>query len=234
MPPRCFALIPAAGVGSRTGSELPKQYALLNGEPMIVHTVRAFARAPEIALVTLVLAPADRWPESPPARAMLDEFPGRLRIRMQGGETRAASVSNGLDAIADTAGADDWVLVHDAARPCITPTMIAEMIAGLRDDAVGGLLALPVPDTVKRADAEGRVAATVSRDGLWLAQTPQMFRFGMLRAACRAAPGVTDEAGAIEALGQRPRLVAGSARNIKVTWPADFALAAAFLRDNAP
>ena len=233
MSPRCFALIPAAGVGSRAGIELPKQYAPLNGEPMIVHTVRAFARAPEIALVTVVLAAADRWLESPPALAMLDEFPGRLRILTQGGETRAASVSNGLDAIADLAGPDDWVLVHDAARPCITPTMIAEMIAALRDDAVGGLLALPVPDTVKRADAEGRVAATVSRADLWLAQTPQMFRFGMLRAACRAAPGMTDEAGAIEALGQRPRLVTGSARNIKVTWPADFALAAGFLRDNA-
>ena len=233
MTPRCFALIPAAGVGMRAGADLPKQYASLNGEPMIVHTVRAFARAPEIALVAVVLAPADNRLESLPARAILDEFPDRVRLLRQGGESRAASVINGLDAIADTAGADDWVLVHDAARPCITPGMIADLIASLRDDAVGGLLALPVPDTVKRADAEGRVAATVSREGLWLAQTPQMFRFGLLRAACRAAPGMTDEAGAIEALGHRPKLVAGSARNIKVTWPADFALAAAFLRGDA-
>ena len=230
MPQRCFALIPAAGIGLRAGSGSPKQYASLNGEAMLAHTIRAFARAPEIELVAVVLAPGDAWPACAAGRAIADEFPGRLRFFGVGGETRAASVLNGLDALADTARADDWMLVHDAARPCITPRMIADLVAALRDDPVGGLLALPVPDTVKRADAAGRVAATVPREGLWLAQTPQMFRCALLREACRAAPGVTDEAGAIERLGHRPKLVPGSARNLKVTWPADFALAAGYLR----
>ena len=123
------------------------------------------------------------------------------------------------------ADANDWVLVHDAARPCITPAMIEGLIAELRDGEVGGLLALPVTDTVKRADAAGRVAETIPRDGLWLAQTPQMFRYGLLCVALKRCPDVTDESGAIEYLGRRPELVTGSALNIKVTYSNDFEIA---------
>ena len=176
MPQRCFALIPAAGIGLRAGSGSPKQYASLNGEAMLAHTIRAFARAPEIELVAVVLAPGDAWPACAAGRAITDEFPGRLRFFGVGGETRAASVLNGLDALADTARADDWMLVHDAARPCITPRMIADLVAALRDDPVGGLLALPVPDTVKRADAAGRVAASSSSAAIWAASGPPTFR----------------------------------------------------------
>ena len=230
MAQRCFALIPAAGAGARAGAPSPKQYVPLNGEAMLVHTIRAFIRSPAIAAVRVVLCADDTWADSADAAAIRAEAGTRLGFVQAGGASRARSVANGLEALAAEAAADDWVLVHDAARPCITPAMIGGLIDALADDPLGGLLAWPVPDTLKRADASGRVEATIARQGLWLAQTPQMFRIGLLRAAYAAAPGVTDEAGAVEALGHAPRLCLGSARNFKVTYPADFELAAACLR----
>ena len=232
--PRFFALIPAAGSGSRFGADRPKQYLPLAGRTLIQHTVAALAAVPEIARVFVVLSPEDNeWDRI--ATPWRTAETARLTVLRCGGATRAESVGNGLAAIAagstegDPATPDDWVLVHDAARPCLSPGSVAAMIATLADDPVGGLLAVPVADTLKRADAEGRAAATVSRDGLWQAQTPQMFRLGALREALAAAPGVTDEAGAMEALGHKPRLVRGELTNLKVTYTADLELAARIL-----
>jgi 2-C-methyl-D-erythritol 4-phosphate cytidylyltransferase len=218
-----FALIPAAGVGQRAGTTVPKQYAPLLGRPMLMHAIAAFAAARSITATHVVVSPADQWIETFGGSG----FPAGCNIHRVGGATRAASVLNGLNAI--EANANDWILVHDAARPCITPVMIDELVATLRDDEVGGFFALPVSDTVKRADAAGRVAETIPRDDLWLAQTPQMFRYGLLSESLRRFPDVTDEAGAIERMGFKPRLLMGSARNIKVTHPADFAVAEAYL-----
>ena len=223
---RCHVLIPAAGVGARAGASIPKQYAEIIGLPMLAHTLRAFVGVPGIASVHLVISTEDEWIDSLGPGVL----PSQVRVHRVGGETRADSVAGGLRAMGAYAERDDWVLVHDAARPCITPAMIAAMIAELMDDAVGGLLALPVADTVKRADAARRVAQTIPRDGLWLAQTPQMFRHAMLAQAYARFPEVTDEAGAMEHAGHVPKLVPGDARNIKVTYPADFALAALYLR----
>ena len=224
MPLRFHALIPAAGVGARAGTQVPKQYAPLLGKPMLAHTIAAFTACTRIDAVHVVIAPDDNWLETLEGSASR----GNAQIHRVGGATRAQSVLNGLGAI-DSAS-DDWILVHDAARPCITPAMIESLIAALKDDGVGGLLALPVPDTVKRASADGRVAETISREGLWLAQTPQMFRYGVLREALQRFPDVTDEASAIERMGLKPRLVPGDAKNIKVTYPADFALAEMYLK----
>jgi 2-C-methyl-D-erythritol 4-phosphate cytidylyltransferase len=223
---RCHALIPAAGVGARAGAAIPKQYAEINGLPMLAHTLRAFVAAPSIAGVHLVVSKGDEWIDS----LGKGVIPAQVNILRVGGTTRADSVANGLRALEGQVGGLDWMLVHDAARPCITPAMIEAMIAELKEDAVGGLLAFPVADTVKRADAEQRVAQTIPRDGLWLAQTPQMFRHAALSEAYARFPDVTDEAGAMERAGLVPRLVAGSARNIKVTYPADFELAGLYLK----
>ena len=230
MAPRCFALIPAAGAGIRAGAAVPKQYVPLNGEPMLVHTIRAFVRCPAIATVRVILAPDDAWGDSADAATIRAEAGARLLFDRVGGATRSQSVVNGLRVLASMALADDWVLVHDAARPCISARMIADLVAELADDSIGGLLAVPVPDTLKRADAAGRVATTIARDGVWMAQTPQMFRLGLLNSAYMTAKHVTDEAGAVEAAGFAPRLCVGSARNLKVTYPQDFELASRFLR----
>jgi 2-C-methyl-D-erythritol 4-phosphate cytidylyltransferase len=139
-------------------------------------------------------------------------------------------VTNGLQAAAMVAAEDDWILVHDAARPCLSAAMLDSLFAELADDPVGGILAVPVADTLKRADSEQRVAATEPRDGLWQAQTPQMFRYGQLEKALKNENSVTDEAGAIEALGLKPKLVRADSTNLKVTYPADLALAAMILR----
>ncbi|WP_137896681.1 2-C-methyl-D-erythritol 4-phosphate cytidylyltransferase [Ramlibacter sp. 2FC] len=224
--PRCFALIPCAGSGSRAGAPVPKQYQPVAGQPMVRHTLAAFAAAPRIAHCLVVVAPGD---------AFLGPGAPGVAIADCGGASRAESVFNGLGALlAGGAGAQDWVLVHDAARCLVTPAQIEALIDACLGDAVGGLLALPLADTLKLADA-GRVAATLERADKWLAQTPQMFRIAALRGALAAAApggfaGVTDEASAIEAAGQRPLLVPGSAQNFKVTYPEDFALAEAVLR----
>jgi 2-C-methyl-D-erythritol 4-phosphate cytidylyltransferase len=224
--PRHFAIVPAAGSGSRFGAGRPKQYLDLLGHPLIYHTIAGLLASPAIDRVWVVLAPDDKeW-----ARHDWSELGPRLETLRCGGETRAASVRNGLQAAALVAAEEDWVLVHDAARPCLSPAMIDVLFAELADDPVGGILAVPVADTLKRADSAQRVAATEPREGLWQAQTPQMFRYGRLRAALEKCSAVTDEAGAIEALGLKPRLVPGDATNLKVTYPADLALAAMILR----
>ena len=219
------ALVPAAGSGSRMGGSLPKQYLPLLDRPLIEHTLRALALHPRIERVYVVLPPDDKvWDE-------LDIRNGKLTVLRCGGEARAQSVANGLKAIAAEVAADDWILVHDAARPCLRVEHIDRMLAELADDEVGGILAVPVADTLKRSGAGQRIAETVPREGLWQAQTPQMFRHGLLLKALEAAGSlVTDEASAIEFMGLQPKLVEGDARNLKVTYPRDLELAVLILR----
>lgn len=226
--PRYHALIPAAGAGTRMGEAVPKQYRILAGRPMLYHAVRALADCDRIDTVWVVLAPTDTiWASWP-----WDEFGARLVPLYCGGATRAASVLNGLRAMGDRMADEDWVLVHDAARPCLRQTHLRRLIRELSDDPVGGLLAVPVADTLKRADAAGRVVGTEPRDGLWQAQTPQMFRYRLLADALARLPAdaVTDEAGAVEALGLAPRLVTGDMGNLKVTYPHDLPLAEGLLQ----
>jgi 2-C-methyl-D-erythritol 4-phosphate cytidylyltransferase len=214
-----YALVPAAGSGSRMGHELPKQYIALAGQPMIFHALAILCANPEITTVFVVLAPDDaHWRSYD-----WTEFGDKLQPLFCGGKTRAESVLNGL--LASELELEDWVLVHDAARPCLSAQQLAHLLDELRDDAVGGLLAVPVADTLKRADAMQRVAHTESREGLWQAQTPQMFRTGLLVQALETARSVTDEASAVEALGLFPKLVSSDSSNFKVTYPQDMLLA---------
>jgi len=232
--PRCFALVPCAGVGARAGTGGPKQYTTLHGHAVVAHTLTALAQVPRLAATLVVLAPDDSEFE-----VHATGFVGpRAWVARCGGATRAQSVLGGLDALRDhEAEDDDWVLVHDAARCLLQPAWVDRLIDACLDDPVGGLLALPLADTLKAAlplaGGGERVAATLDRSGKWLAQTPQMFRLGLLQAALQqaAASGVnvTDESSAIEALGLAPRLVPGDQENLKLTWPADFALAARLL-----
>ncbi|PQA78253.1 2-C-methyl-D-erythritol 4-phosphate cytidylyltransferase [Rhodoferax sp. TS-BS-61-7] len=222
---RFFALIPCAGNGSRSGAAGPKQYQSIAGQPMVLHTLAAFAAVPRLGGILVVVSAGDTFFDAPdrPLNAIFS-------IAACGGSTRAASVLNGISALmAQGAVAHDWVLVHDAARCLVTPAQINALIDACQGDAVGGLLALKLPDTLKREQG-GRVAATVDRSDKWLAQTPQMFRLGDLQTALHAAgEAVTDEASAMEFMGQAPLLVEGSAQNFKVTYPQDFALAQAVL-----
>ena len=230
---RFFVLIPAAGVGARAlqpgAPALPKQYQVICGQPLLLHTVQAFeALGGLISGLALVVAPEDEFIDG------LVQGRG-LQLLRCGGASRADSVRQGLQAWQRQAGGpgpNDWVLVHDAARCLIEAEQVRQLIERCRDDAVGGLLALPLPDTLK-SEHQGRVAQTLERAGKWLAQTPQMFRLGALEQALRlaAAQGlpVTDEASAMEAQGLAPLLVAGSAQNFKVTYPQDFSLAQAVL-----
>lgn len=220
---RYWALIPCAGTGSRAGSAGPKQYQPVAGQPMVHHTLKAFAAVSCIERTLVVVAPGDRF--------LQPEASSSLVVADCGGATRAASVTHGL-AVLHSLGAreTDWVLVHDAARCLVTPEQIQQLIAACAQDEVGGLLALKLPDTLKQ-ERDGRVAATLERNDKWLAQTPQMFRLGLLQRALQSAGAqVTDESSAIEAMGLAPRLVTGSAQNFKVTYPEDFALAEAVLR----
>ena len=220
-----YALVPAAGSGSRMGGELPKQYLPLAGQPMIYHALTTLCACEDIATVFVVLAPNDTqfhqydW----------SDFGDKLQPLYCGGATRAESVVNGL--MASELEPEDWVLVHDAARPCLTQTQLALLIEELRDDKVGGILAVPVADTLKRANAAQRIAHTENRAGLWQAQTPQMFRIGLLLQALQTAPEVTDEASAIEALGLHPKLVESETTNFKVTYPQDIKFAEFLLKE---
>ena len=229
MPVKAYALIPAAGTGLRVGAALPKQYLEIAGRPLLYHALRALARYQRIEQVFVVLAQGDeRF-----ARCDWREFGARIEPLYCGGETRAASVFNGLLAARDTVGGSDWVLVHDAARPCLGRDELDRLFGELDGDETGGLLAVPVGDTLKRANRETRVAATEPRDGMWLAQTPQMFRYRLLIEALRAADPavVTDEARAVEGLGLKPKLVMGNTSNIKVTFPEDLTLAELILEN---
>ena len=224
-----FALIPAAGSGTRAPGDRPKQYAVLAGQPMLWHAVRALC-VPPIEKVFVVLAPEDSH------FAALDwtAFGEDLEPLWCGGQSRRESVYNGLVASRDGWNADDWMLVHDAARPCLPAQDLQALIAECSAEEIGGILALPVAETVKKAakDESGRhrILSTQDRAQLWLAQTPQMFRAGLLVQALQRSRGVvTDEASALEQMGLKPRLVAGSRENIKVTWPEDFAMAESIL-----
>lgn len=222
-----WAVVPAAGVGRRMGTMLPKQYLKLHGRTVIEHTLSRLSRHPRIeAVVVAIGAGDDHWRQQ-----QLDE---RDKIHVtEGGAERCHSVLNGLARLSDLADEHDWVLVHDAARPCLHPDDISHMIEVLHDHPVGGLLGVPVADTVKRSNAEDEVLETVSRDHLWRALTPQMFRLGQLRRALQSALEdhflVTDEASAMEHAGLKPRMVAGRADNIKITRPEDLSLAELFL-----
>ena len=213
------ALVPAAGFGARMGHESPKQYLPLAGQPMIFHALTTLCACEQISTVFVVLSPEDTQFQL----YDVSRFGSKLQPLYCGGATRAESVLSGL--LAAELEPDDWVLVHDAARPCLTLDHLHKLINELRDDAVGGLLAVPVADTLKRADAAGRVLRTESREQLWQAQTPQMFRAGLLARALQQDKNVTDDAAAIEALGYQPKLVACEPTNFKVTYPQDRLLA---------
>lgn len=224
-----WVVIPAAGSGQRFGGDIPKQYLELEGRPLLRHVLDLFFRAPDIDGIVLATAAGDeRW------RALLPSSPPHPVWNAPGGDTRADSVLSALAALAPRAAGEDWVLVHDAARPCLSDDDLARLVATLRDDPVGGLLAAPVVDTLKRGDETGHVSGTQDRTGLWRALTPQMFRFALLRDALQGAldagGDVTDEASAVEWAGHRPRLVSGGVDNLKVTRPHDLPLAAAILR----
>jgi 2-C-methyl-D-erythritol 4-phosphate cytidylyltransferase len=221
--PRYIALVPAAGVGARMGAGSPKQYLPIGGKPMLRHTLDAFVTSPLIAHTYVVVSVDDGYIDSVVP-------PDRVTVLRCGGASRLESVRNGLWALENELHANDWVLVHDAARPGLNGELIERLIRETGDHPAGGLLALPVVDTVKRAVNDE--VATVSRDGLWLAQTPQMFRFRLLADALEAATdpsAITDDASAVEALGLAPKLVEGHPRNFKVTLPSDIKIAEMYL-----
>ncbi len=219
-------MVPAAGTGSRFGADRPKQYLALAGRTVLARSLAPLLAEPRIAGVVLVTAEGDEaW------REVVAEDDRVTAVT--GGAERCHSVLAGLDALAGRAAADDWVFVHDAARPCLTGGELDRLFSALADEPVGALLALPLADTLKRADGEGRAEATVPRTGLWRALTPQVFRYDGLRVALAAAIAagelVTDEAAAMEWSGHRPRLVPGAPGNVKITGPEDLELAAAVL-----
>ncbi|WP_312550001.1 2-C-methyl-D-erythritol 4-phosphate cytidylyltransferase [Massilia sp.] len=230
--PRYFALIPAAGVGARMAANGPKQYLKIGGKPMLRHAIDAFLFSELIAHTYIVVSPDD------PIIDSIVPSHGVTVLRC-GGATRMESVQNGLAALNGTLRENDWVLVHDAARPGLDDALIEKLITNTAEHPVGGVLALPVVDTVKRCVA-GEVG-TVSREGMWLAQTPQMFRYKLLRDAlahvsnpARNPHQITDDASAVEALGLSPKLVEGHPRNLKVTLPGDIRIAEMYLATTQP
>lgn len=229
--PRYYALVPAAGVGRRMGAALPKQYLPLAGKPVLQHVVEALAACSGIRRVYVVVSPEDAWIDGYLVSGAVRLPEGKVVLLRCGGMTRRDSVMAGLKAMADALMPADWVLVHDAARPGVTPELVGRLIDAVGEHPAGGLLALPVSDTVKR-ERFSRVE-TVSREGLWLAQTPQMFRYGLLLDALEKYPEVTDEAGAVEAMGFSPRLVEGHLCNSKITRPSDMEMVEMFLAARA-
>ncbi|WP_426070600.1 2-C-methyl-D-erythritol 4-phosphate cytidylyltransferase [Janthinobacterium sp. DSP2-3-3] len=231
---RYFALIPAAGVGARMEAGSPKQYLPIAGKPMLRHALDAFLASPLIAHTYVVVSAED---------GLIDTVVPEQGVTVLrcGGATRMESILNGLHAVQGSIAAHDQVLVHDAARPGLTPALIAKLITEVGEHPAGGLLALPVVDTVKRAGpgtgAATMSAQTVPREGLWLAQTPQMFSYALLHRALSEAPdpqAITDDASAVEALGLAPRLVEGHPRNLKVTLPRDIHTAELYLSHSWP
>lgn len=223
--PNYFALIPAAGYGSRMGNQLPKQYLTLAGKPMIYHAIQTLCASHHIMRVFIVLSPNDpEW-----QKYDWSTFSDKLSVFYCGGETRAESVCNGLSVASKqfSLQSNDWILVHDAARPLLTQDQLNQLVDELADDAVGGLLAVPVADTLKRSDTNNRVIQTEPRENLWQAQTPQMFRYTMLEDALTKADimNITDDASAIEAMGFQPKLVHTKTDNFKITYPQDLELA---------
>jgi 2-C-methyl-D-erythritol 4-phosphate cytidylyltransferase len=222
--PRFYALVPCAGIGERAGQAGPKQYVELAGRMLVAHTLSALAQVDRLHMTLVVLSPRDEGFET-----HVPLFDGA--VARVGGPTRAITVSRGLDALAaGGARPDDWVLVHDAARCLVRPAWVNALIDACENDAVGGLLACPVADTLKEAQ-DGRAVSTLARTAKWQAQTPQMFRLGLLQDALSRAPlDVSDEASAVEALGLSPKLVSCSLENFKLTFAADFELAERLLR----
>jgi 2-C-methyl-D-erythritol 4-phosphate cytidylyltransferase len=223
---RYWLVMPAAGVGRRFGADRPKQYAPLCGRTVIEWALAPFLADPRCAGAVVALAEEDGyWSAVAPATVLV----------APGGQERSHSVRNGLAALAARADRDDWVLVHDAARPCLPREDLDRLLSELSAHPIGGLLATPAADTLKRADSGGEVRQTIDRAGLWRALTPQMFRYGRLCEAldCAHAAGrlPTDEAQAIEWLGDVPRLIEGIAANLKITSGADLAIAAALLQE---
>lgn len=218
-----YGLVPAAGAGARMGSHIPKQYLQIFNKPLLYHSLSVLCDYAAIERTYVVLAEGDRYWE----HFDYQYFSSRLVPFFCGGLSRAESVLNGLKAMREDAVDDDWVMVHDAARPCLSRQHLDRLVAEIGDDPVGGLLAIPVADTLKRADAAGRVACTENREGLWQAQTPQMFRYGLLLEALGKVNGgaITDESQAVELLGYSPKLVLSDNRNIKVTYPQDLMVA---------
>ncbi len=227
MSERFWVVVPAAGAGSRMGSDLPKQYLPLNGRRVIEHTLQRLLSHPRLEAVYVALSPQDAW-------WPMTAFAADQRVvRTAGGAERCHSVWNALEQLSATADEEDWVLVHDAARPCLRHADLDLLLSTLQNDPVGGLLGVPVHDTMKQVDESARVETTVPRDRLWHAYTPQMFRLGLLRQALSAVLRhgllVTDDASAMELQGHQPKMVQGHADNIKITRPADLALAEFYL-----
>jgi 2-C-methyl-D-erythritol 4-phosphate cytidylyltransferase len=222
---RYFALIPAAGVGARMEAGSPKQYLAIAGKPMLRHALDAFLASPLIAHTYVVVSAED---------GVIDTVVPEQGVTVLrcGGATRMETILNALQALQGSLSAHDQVLVHDAARPGLTPALIEKLISEVGEHPAGGLLALPVVDTVKRAGQGSLSAQTVPRDHLWLAQTPQMFSYALLHRALSEAPdphAITDDASAVEALGLAPKLVEGHPRNLKVTLPRDIHTAELYL-----
>ncbi|MGV6827101.1 MAG: 2-C-methyl-D-erythritol 4-phosphate cytidylyltransferase [bacterium] len=222
MTERYWAIVPAAGVGRRMGSEIPKQYIQIRGKSILDHTLGKLLSLSEIERVVVAISDQDEyWAES--------QYANDPRVLVtSGGEERAFSVLNGLVTLSETADANDWVLVHDAVRPCVEPADISRLMTIAGQHAIGGILGAPVTDTIKQVSAS-TVQTTVDRAALWRAFTPQMFRLGMLRSALRQALSsdllVTDECSAIEAAGHEPLVVNGQSTNIKITSPEDLKIA---------
>lgn len=219
--PKVFAIVPAAGHGTRIGDPVPKQYLPVAGHPMMYHSIAALAAVHRIERIFVVLSPMDRhWAQHDWSRVH-----AKVETLHGGGAHRPETVLNALKALEGRAAKDDWILVHDAARPCIGTELVEQFLDEMGDDPIGGLLGMPVADTLKRAEEGQRVMETIPRVGLWRAQTPQMFRYDMLKRGLERKPDATDEAQAIEALGHAPRLVEGENNNLKVTFAEDLQLA---------
>jgi 2-C-methyl-D-erythritol 4-phosphate cytidylyltransferase len=229
-----WAIVPAAGTGTRMGAEVPKQYLTLGDRTVLEHTLDTLLSCPRIAGVILVLAPEDgHWAQ------IRHRYTQSALATVAGGAERYHSVLNGIDHLLAMHTTEDvWVLVHDAARPCVRREDIEQLINALEDGTEGGVLGVPVADTMKRVDEEVCISGTVDRVGLWHAYTPQMFRAGALRAALQQAIAkgqqVTDEANAMELAGYRPRMVQGARDNLKITVPSDLPLAAFYLQSRGP
>lgn len=217
---RFHVIIPAAGVGNRMATAIPKQYLPLCGKPTISHSIQTFFSCHRVASIHLALSPEDYfW------RNLTLDTNSRLHLHYTGGDSRSETVKNTLEAIRTQVEDDDWILVHDAARPGLTISLLNDLLNKLHDDPVGGLLALPLADTLKQSNVDARVVNTIPREALWQAQTPQMFRYTLLKDALESFDGTpTDEAQAVEALGLQPKLVVGSLRNMKITYPQDVEL----------
>jgi 2-C-methyl-D-erythritol 4-phosphate cytidylyltransferase len=230
-----WAVLPAAGIGRRMGSTIPKQYLTIDGVPLILHALRRLSAVSEIQIIIVVIHSEDnQWAKL--QKSIGEEFKNRI-ITVRGGDERYQSVLNGLTAVAEFADKDDWVLVHDAVRPCVRTSDIESLISKVSLHPVGGLLGSAVDNTLKKVGADLTVIETVDRESYWNALTPQMFRFAQLKASIEAvlASGeqVTDEAAAMEVAGFKPIMIAGSKDNIKITVESDLLLASQILKTQA-